>query len=248
MAASPGRPRRGMKLAEQLAHEIVVDISRAGLEPGDRLPSEVVMAQERGVSRTTLREALRILEVHGLIRVRSGPKGGPELTELTPRDFARMATLHFHMAGVSYRQLGEARVVLEPRLAQLAASRRTTEQLAALEANLARHEQARSNDELVDCAHEFHELVSDIGGRHNRVLSLMTTSLGGLFDVYSHRAGDPGVMRATVDVHRGIAQAIAAGDEVLASELMSKHMCESIETFSREFPAMIDNPVSWLSE
>lgn len=248
MAVARARSRRGMKLAEQLAHEIVGDITNAGLTAGDRLPSEVVMAQERGVSRTTLREALRILEVHGLIRVRSGPKGGPELTELTSSDFARMATLHFHVAGVTYRQLLEARVVLEPRMAQLAADRRDGGEIALLQANLDRHESARGVEDLVDCAHEFHALVSDIGGRGNTVLSLMTTSLHGLFDVYSRQADDPAIMRGTVDVHRGIADAIDAGDAGLAQDLMEKHMRESIETFAREYPALIDSSVAWLSD
>ncbi|RZL84604.1 MAG: FadR family transcriptional regulator [Rhodococcus sp. (in: high G+C Gram-positive bacteria)] len=248
MVTAHGRSRRGTKLAEQLAHEIVVDIARSGLRAGDRLTSEVTMAQERGVSRTSLREALRILEVHGLIRVRSGPNGGPVLIELTSSDFARMATLHFQVAGVTYRQLLEARVVLEPRMAQLAAIRRTPEQLRALQANLGRHEQATTVAALVDCAHEFHALISVVGGNSNKALSLMTSSLHGFFDVYSHRSGDVALMRETVDVHRGIADAIAAEDAHLATELMEKHMRTSIETFAQECPSLIDNPVTWSSE
>src|SRR4051794_33749821 len=81
--------RRAIKLAEQLAQEIVSDIERTGMAPGERFPSEVAMAQARGVSRASLREALRILEVHGLIIIRPGPGGGPELAELTAQDFAR---------------------------------------------------------------------------------------------------------------------------------------------------------------
>lgn len=248
MAATRTRSRRGMKLAEQLAHEIVADIARSGLTAGDRLESEVLMAQDRGVSRTSLREALRILEVHGLIRVRSGPKGGPELVELTSRDFARMATLHFQVAGVTYRQLLQARVVLEPRLAQLAAVRCSAAQLSELRSNLDLHDEADTVAGLVDCAHDFHAIVSDIGGRNNKVLSLMTSSLHGLFDVYSHRDGDVGVMRETSGVHRSIADAIAAEDPDLAARLMEHHMLESVETFAREYPSLIDNPVVWLSE
>jgi GntR family transcriptional repressor for pyruvate dehydrogenase complex len=248
MVTARRRSRRGMKLAEQLAHEIVVDIARSGLSAGDRLTSEVAMAQERGVSRTSLREALRILEVHGLIRVRSGPGGGPELIDLTSRDFARMATLHFQVAGVTYRQLLEARVVLEPRMAQLAANRRTPEQLQALQTNLDQHEHATTVAGLIDYAHEFHALVSDVGGKSNKVLPLMTASLHGLFDVYSYRNGDVAVMQETVDVHRGISDAIAVGDAKLATVLMEQHMRTSLETFAQEYPSLIDNPVTWLSE
>jgi GntR family transcriptional regulator, transcriptional repressor for pyruvate dehydrogenase complex len=248
MATPRQKGRRGMKLAEVLAQEIVADIAESGMAPGDRLPSEVVMAQQRGVSRASLREALRLLEVHGLITIRPGPGGGPELAELDAQDFARMATLHFHRAGVTFRQLLEARVVLEPRMAELAATNRRPEQIEQLRDNLARHEQQRDTEGLVHCAHQFHAQVADIAGDDNKALSLMTSSLHGIFDVYNRRARGSEVMRETVAVHRGIADAIEKGNPREAAVLMEKHMRTSAETFAREHPTLIDSTVSWLSD
>lgn len=246
MSPTP-RSRRGAKLAERLAQDIVVHISTMGLTPGDRLPSEVAMAQEWGVSRASLREALRILEVHGLISIRTGPGGGPELSQLTSQDFARMSTLHFHAAGVTYRQIMTARLTLEPRMAELAASHRTPEQVIALRANVREHRKDTDIHDLLRHAHDFHALVCECAGEDNRALSLMTQSLHSIFDPYSQQGRGGDVMRRTIDVHSGISDAIEESDPSRAAELMSKHMQESLETFSQQHPTLIDTPVSWLT-
>lgn len=243
------KARRGVKLAEQVAQEIVADITRSHMAPGDRFPSEVMMAQERGISRGSLREALRILELHGLINIRTGPGGGPELAEVTAQDFARMATLHYHLAGVTFRQLLEARIIFEPRMAQLAAARRTPDQMLELRAIVREHGQATDVEGLVYYAHAFHTLVSTMAGNdNNKVLSLITSSLHGIFDVYSRRQQSVDVMTKTVEVHRGIAEAIEIRDTQLAGELMEQHMEASAETFATEHPTLIDSTVSWMSD
>lgn len=248
MSAPPrAKSRRPVKLAELIAREIVQDISRSGMAPGERLPSEAVMAQSRGVSRGTLREALRILEAHGLITVKSGPGGGPELAQLDDKDFARMATLHFHAAGVTYRQLLEARTVLEPRMAELAATNRTAEQMTTLRENLKVHAQAQTVEELVTCAHAFHSIVADMAGNDNKALSLMTSSLHGIFDIYELAGRGLDVMGETVTVHEKIADAIEQRHSAKAMRLMEEHMQHSAETFAHEHPTVIDSTVSWLS-
>ncbi|RZL84600.1 MAG: FadR family transcriptional regulator [Rhodococcus sp. (in: high G+C Gram-positive bacteria)] len=243
----PTRARRGVKLAEQLAHELVAEISRSNMKAGDRLQSEVLMAEQRGVSRASLREALRILEVHGLITIRTGPNGGPVLTDLTARDFARMTTLHFNAAGVTFRELLDARVVLEPRMAELAAAKRTSEQMLELRSNVRDHRRATDLQDLVRYAHDFHELVADMAGNDNRALSLMTASIHGIFDVYLHRGRSVEAMLHTADVHGELSDAIEEGNAERAEALMEAHMLASAETFARENPTLIDQTVSWMS-
>jgi DNA-binding FadR family transcriptional regulator len=72
--------RRTAKVSEIIAREIVHD-SR-GLPPGTMLPSEAKLLERYQVGRTSLREALRVLEMQGLIVIRPGPGGGPMLTEV----------------------------------------------------------------------------------------------------------------------------------------------------------------------
>jgi GntR family transcriptional repressor for pyruvate dehydrogenase complex len=77
-AASGHRmPHRSRKLAEIVAHELVAEIAKQGLTPGRVLPPEADMVRSFGVGRATIREALRLLEVQGLIAMRPGPGGGP---------------------------------------------------------------------------------------------------------------------------------------------------------------------------
>lgn len=246
-ATSAPRGRRDVKLAERLAHEIVMDISAEGLRPGDRLPPEALMAQQRGVSRATLREALRILEAHGLITIRTGPGGGPQLGELTSADFARMATLHFRMAGVTFRQILDARVLLEPRVAEMAARNRTAEQIVALRANVREHGRATTAADLALLSRQFHNLVSDCASSDNPAISLMTSSLHGIFEIAARQGYVSQASNATSGIHGQICDAIEDADPERASKLMEQHMRESIQTFVDEHPTLVESLVPWLT-
>lgn len=246
--STPGpRGRRDVKLAERIAHEIVMDIAEHGLRPGDRLASEVTMARERGVSRASLREALRILEAHGLISIRTGPGGGPQLVELTSADFARVATLHFRMAGVTFRQVLEARVVLEPRLAEMAARGRTPEQIVALRATVRAHSRATTPAELALHSREFHDLVSDCASNDNPAVALMTASLHGIFEIAARQGYVSPASNTTAAIHGEICDAIEDGDPAAAAKLMEEHMRHSIQTFAEEHPTLVDSVVPWMS-
>jgi GntR family transcriptional regulator, transcriptional repressor for pyruvate dehydrogenase complex len=241
------RGRRDMKLAERLAHEIVTDITRNGLGPGDRLSSEVLMAQEHGVSRASLREALRILEAHGLITIRTGPGGGPQLGELNPTDFARVATLHLHMGGVTYRQVLEARVMLEPPVAAAAAVNRTAEQIVAMRANVRELASTSREPEHALISREFHNLVAACAANKNPVLSLMTASLHSIFEIYARQSSTPPAAKSTPDIHAQICDAIEGADAERAAKLMELHMQESLNVFVDEHPTLIDSVVPWLT-
>src|SRR5262249_39730441 len=119
---SEGPWERADKISEVLARRIVRDIARDGLEPGAMLPPEAVMLQRLGVGRASLREALRILEVYGLIATRPGPGGGPTGRAPASHEFARASTFYFNVQRATLHDLLEARRCVEPLLARLAAS------------------------------------------------------------------------------------------------------------------------------
>ena len=77
-------------------------------------PLEAAMAAQYDVSRSSLREALRILEVQGLIRLKPGPGGGPVVGVVEAANLARTASLYFHLGGATYRDLIETQALLEP--------------------------------------------------------------------------------------------------------------------------------------
>ncbi len=112
------RRRRPAKVATSVAHEILHDIVERGLGPGSRLPSEVEMAESLQVARGSLREALRILEVLGLITIKPEPGGGPIVASMSSEDLGRTLTFFLKASGITLREVMEALVVLEPVMAK----------------------------------------------------------------------------------------------------------------------------------
>src|ERR1700736_3250251 len=80
---------RRLKTSESVARDIVHDIVSGGLRTGDRLAPEAVMLEQYGVSRESLREGLRLLEVEGLITIRRRPGGGPIVVRVDPATVGR---------------------------------------------------------------------------------------------------------------------------------------------------------------
>src|SRR5439155_15826548 len=109
------------KTSERIALEIVHDIVAQGLQAGDHLPLEAAMVEHYGVSRASLREALRLLEVQGLIALKPGPGGGPVVGSVDAPSLARTTTLYFHLGGMTYGELYQTQEMLEPLCAELAA-------------------------------------------------------------------------------------------------------------------------------
>src|SRR2546427_3271835 len=85
---------RTEKIPEIVARRILKQITQSGMVAGDRLPSEAEMLAQLGIGRASLREALRILETHGIIRIKPGPRGGPRVTDMSPSDFGQTVTVY----------------------------------------------------------------------------------------------------------------------------------------------------------
>jgi GntR family transcriptional regulator, transcriptional repressor for pyruvate dehydrogenase complex len=241
-----GAARRTGKVSELIARQIVDDVVRRRLKPGDRLESEAVMLGRYEVSRASLREALRILEVHGLISIKPGPGGGPVVAAVDSVDFGTTSTLYFKAAGATFRELVEARLVIEPAMAGLAARRGDPSQIAALEQRLLRDDDLHVADDRAyrDSTREFHDLVSNAS--ENRVMSLFA---GGLKAVYLDRIRQivfPEQDRVRViRAHGAIARAILKGDASRAERLMRTHMEEYVEFVEKGFPGLLDELIDW---
>ena len=250
MSDEPGagrRLRRGEKVYVSVARDIVRRIRSERLEPGARLPSEALMLAEYGVGRGSLREALRVLEVNGLISVKAGPGGGPVVAGVDSHAFGSMATLYFQVGGMTFRELIEARLVMEPVMARLAAERRDPELIAELGRALSEAEAADLGDgaEYLSVSIDFHETVAGMSG--NRILNLYGIALLGIFH---DRVGNgqlfPVSRREGVrNAHEEIARAIIAGDGARAETLMREHMIEYAEYVRKRFPALLDEVVDW---
>jgi DNA-binding FadR family transcriptional regulator len=232
---------RNPKLAESLARDLAETIFNRGLVPGSRLPSERALLEQLKVSRGTLREALRLLEAHGLIRVRPGSSGGAVVAPMDARDFNRISSLHFKAHKVTHRHIWEARLDIEPVLARLAAENLTDESRAALSELLSRASSTEPSDDrqYLDFGSEFHRIISHSCG--NPVLDLFSRSLGEMTATIAARAVFPMEARAAVHHdHQLIAKAVLGGKAKRAETLMRAHMIEMRDSAAARFPAGLD--------
>lgn len=234
------------KKSEVVAQAIVHDIVREGLQPGDRLASEAEMMEQYDVGRGSLREALRILELNGLVSLKPGPGGGPVVESVNPTVLGRMLTLYLHVSGATYQELVDARLALEPTCAALAAKLSTPEERAAL-AKLG--EQAHAVDLNDDAAYramsnEFHGAVVAMSG--NRILELLAQSMMEIFDAHIARATrDAPTRMAAPHEHDAVIEAIVAGDAAAAEAEMREHMEHFALVFATSLPELLDQTVRW---
>jgi GntR family transcriptional regulator, transcriptional repressor for pyruvate dehydrogenase complex len=238
--------RRGKKVAEVTAREIIKDAMRDGLEPGSRLQAENDMLERFGVGRGSLREALRILEVQGLLTIRTGPGGGPTLAHVSNRDFGRMATLYFMAAGVTYREVIEARIAMTVLMARLAAERSApagVDELRLLVDSAEQHADGEP-ETWVTYTTAFYTKIGDLC--ENRVVAMSCLAFMSIWVEHLPRLPYPPEYRATIiAAHGEIADAITDGDGERSERLMREHMDRFGDRVREAYPMFLDQVVDW---
>lgn len=239
--------RRRSKVSHFVASEIVRDIVEMGLKEGDQLPTESAMLEEFDVGRASLREALRMLESFGLISIKQGQKGGPVVAAIDPVDLARSLSFYFHMTGATYGELIEARLVIEPVMARLAAERQDPEQIERLR-DVIERERSGSLEEpvYVGLANEFHYMVSGMSGNH--VLDLIGRALRALYQEGTGSGAllPPETRPQARSLHAEIAAAIISGDGEQAESLMASHLERLAKAQFEQTPLLKEQRVTWL--
>lgn len=169
---------RAPKTAELIATHLRGQIVRGELKSGQTLPPETQLMEQYGVSRPTLREAFRILEVESLISVRRGSRGGAQVMTPDPAVTTRAVGLLLQINGTTIGDVYQARMVAEPACARLLAKRRTKQDLEDLRQIVERLETEVSADkEFVpdpqvwsELTYRFHELILQRSG--NKTLAV----------------------------------------------------------------------------
>jgi GntR family transcriptional repressor for pyruvate dehydrogenase complex len=233
--------RRTLKTSERVALEIVHDIAAQGLVSGDRLPLEAAMVEQYGVSRASLREALRLLEVQGLIRLKPGPGGGPVVGVVEAANLARTASLYFHLGAATYHQLLDTQLLMEPICAQLAAAhpdRREVMEPFFEPGPLEPEPDYRAFTVA------FHNAVYKLAD--NLVFTLLTQAVTHIVSDHVVATMDPVELRPTIaDEHATLARAIAAGHSEKAARVMAEHFSTQHDYYRKHWPARLDRLVEW---
>jgi GntR family transcriptional repressor for pyruvate dehydrogenase complex len=159
-----GRPHRAF---EDIATQIRNELSNGGLKAGDRLPSERELAARFGVSRNTVREALRSLENAGLLQTHKGASGGAFIRE--GGGDAVVSSLHdlFHLGVIKPQQLTEARLWIDAVVVRTACAKATPADIAELEANIAESDKANKRGDFIGrnlINLDFHRILARIAG------------------------------------------------------------------------------------
>lgn len=231
---------RRMRIApayKAVSAEIERIILSGALEPGAPLPTEQELAQQFGVNRSTLREAIRQVEQEGLVERREGRRLFVALPGLT--DFAPRAMRALVLQQATFHELWQVAVVLEPLAAQLAASAAREDDLQALAANLARMDmlaqqaaesdaqaQAQRQSALIELDVQFHALVARAG--RNRALMLAREPVSLLYSATLARMQGqlPQMHARNLAAHRHILDALRQHDAQRAEHWMRKHIVD----------------------
>ena len=237
--------RRQPKTSEVVAREIARQIIDNDLEPGAMLETERQMVESCGVGRSTLREALLLLETRGVITIKAGPRGGPVVRRPHASDFSESLTLILEFEKASLREVLEAREALEPMLARLVvrhADDRLIESLQgtveAILGNIDDHETFLRENE------RFHALLAE--GSGNIVLQVFAESVKSIADGARAGVSYPAKRRkAVAQAHQRIVDALRAKDEDAAVDAVSIHLSEAGRYWERKYSSLVSSPVRW---
>lgn len=245
-AADTRNPRqRAPKAAEVTASRIVDDILEGRVRVGDKLPTEPEMLERYEVSRESLREALRLLEIQGIVDIKRGPGGGPFVAPLNSGYLARTTSLYFHLSGATYSELLDTWAALEPTLAERAANLPSSRAKREMFAPFLQYDtESHVEIELFDDFNNFHAVIAAVSG--NRTLTLLTQAVTHIVAEQVLQSVDPVAEREMLShSHADVAQAILDGRPSKARKLMTEHILEVTATYLERDPAGGAQRIDW---
>lgn len=244
--ARRGATASSEKLAMSIARDIVRKVGEGHVTAGTSLSSEADMASSYSVGRTSVREALRILEVQGLVSIRTGPGGGPTVVEPTTADVGRMLSLHMNMRGCTFGDLALARLEIDPILAGRAAEHATANGIERLRdiVEIMLAIPSGRNAEWARTASMFNSIVAAMAG--NSTLAMLSSSLRAIYAERIGKINYTAKMRQNAIGHyRRIIDAIVANDPEQARKSCHELIDGSLKQMRKSHPDILNDIVDW---
>lgn len=238
--AANGTPALFNKVSAGRISEVIVeqvrDLIRQGqLQRGDRLPAERELCDRFGVSRVTVREALRVLESSGLIEIRVGARGGAFVTTPDRSRLGEGLTDLLTMSALSAADVTEVRFILELGLVPLVCERATDDDIEALReiCRQARVEARQSSGYSMDTSAQFHVRVAE--STHNPAVAMLVESFREplLMSLKAARDRAPQMGKLGVREHEQFVDAIAVRDSERATQIMREHLARTARRVTR---------------
>ena len=235
---------RQLKRSESIARTLVERITSSNLKDGDSLEPEIVMMEELNTGRGSLREAFRILELSGILEVRTGPSGGPIVRDPDISHFGGLWSLFLGMSGCTYRELMEASILTVPPIAAIGAQKRNADHIAALQAAIDREASVCDGHGFMAANAAFHDAIARLVD--NRAIYLFLRGNDWISSrLFAEHVRVAEVQEQVLEAHKHIVKAISDGDSRRAESLMRTHLVASLEYTARMFGSLIDQPVRW---
>ena len=231
-------PVQTRRTFEEAADQIAEKVRTGELRTGDRLPGERSLAAQMEISRPTLREAVKVLVDAGVLEVRRGPGGGMYVaTDVVPTDLVR------HSASLRLAEIAavlEARRMLEPRVAQLAAERATDEDFEAMERSIEAMRRIvdggwhqRHEDRFLQLDVQFHLALARAAGNPTveTLMRILFRQLEIARDMAMHV---PLIPEWTIGIHERTLAALRSGEPEEVVAVMDEHLGQLERTYEGE--------------
>jgi DNA-binding FadR family transcriptional regulator len=215
------------KAYEQVADQLLHMINSGELTPGDRLPSEAELAADFGVSRTTVREALRILATRNLIQTRKGMAGGHFIVEPTVGSISEFLVANYGLLAaantVTLEHLLQAREMIEGPAAAIAARNRDDGDLERIRSTLSEDIASVSEADALAKLRNIHHYMLE--ATKNQLLVVAAVPIFTVLQSTVVRRRPTKEVIAALELdHREIYTAVEAKDEAEARRLMDEHL------------------------
>lgn len=221
---------RRRKISEMVAEDLRRWIAQENMQPGDRLPNEKTLIEHYNCSKGTIREALKGLEVQGLVKMVTGPNGGPEVCTVSLDVIMQQLRTFLHFQKFDFQQVYSLRQSLEVMLAKTVVGRLDASHLAGLQANIDTYERYRAQGDRSGARRtelEFHDLLTE--ACDNPILAFICRFINGLLrDLVEYRSVQYDDHEAfgdhNIESHRKLLAAYRQGDGAAVEALMAEHM------------------------
>jgi DNA-binding FadR family transcriptional regulator len=217
-------PVKTRRVFEEICDQIRREVAAGTLRPGDKLPAERELALQFGASRTAVREALRSLEIAGVVGLQKGVKGGAFILDGNPTAVTQSIHDMLALGRISLDNLTEARMLTEQVVIRLACERATEEDFDALDRNIDETEEytlAGRFVERLELAAQFYAMLAKM--TRNEVLVVMVDAMTEILRHFVAKAG-PAPKLDLIEHRRRFAKYLRARDAAKATEEMTAHL------------------------
>jgi GntR family transcriptional repressor for pyruvate dehydrogenase complex len=229
-------PIRRRRAFEEVCETIRHQLSIRALRPGDKLPAERELADQLGVSRSALREALRTLELAGILELRKGVKGGAFVRPGDPTSMRRVLQDLVHLGTISLDDLTEARLLIQTGVIRLACERATEEDIEAISVNIentAEMTRLGRHEDRIRYVNEFYRLLAF--STRNEVLIIMVDSLTDILMRFLRRITGGGPQPGLVESRRRFLKHLRNRDADEAVAEIESHLTKLHKLLTRNY-------------